>query len=313
MLSFPAILKPNAGGYAPNAKSISGGQTLGGFEQVVSSVNDRWQASFRFPLVRPERILAVRAFMLGLRGRANTVGLPVFDLNRPPFSVLPASPIGTVFTATFYEDFPQLKDTPYRYSAIQSLSGSATVTAANGLRLAISSGTIATGVVVDCGGSKQKITTLNDLGGGLFDVYVVPGFSLVPGVRVAPAAVLSSAAAAGASSVSIVAVAGAALMPGHLFSLGSRLYSIVDMQGTGPFVCDIWPGLREAASANDPVNFASPFCEMRLATDGEGADALKQMDMLRFGSVTLNFDEATPSSVLGRELREDGSFELREG
>jgi hypothetical protein len=312
MLTFPAILKPTAGGYAPRVKSISGGQAFGGFEQVVSTVNDRWQASFNFPLNRKDRILSLRAFVLGMRGRSNTVALPAFDLNRTPFAVSAGVPIGTVYAATFFEDWPRLVETVYRYGPRVDIAGNATVTSANSLRLNMSSGVPLAGMVIDCAGSKQKITVVQSAGGSLYDVWVTPGFAVAPGIRTAPTAMLTADATAGDRSVSIAMTAGIAPVAGNLFSIVTRLYAITGISGAGPYACEIWPSLRENVSASAAVEFAAPVCEMRFASDGEGADALKAMDLLRFGSVTLNFDETPPSTAPGRELREDGSFELRE-
>lgn len=229
MLTFPPVLRPIGGGFSPNARTIGGGQSLGGFEQVTTSANDRWQASYKFVANRTERILALRAFILSMRGRANTVGLPMFDNNRAPWQILRG-----------------IAQTPARIRT-RRLDGTPYADAAD----------------------------IND--------------TLIT-------AELSAGADVLATQLSISVTKGSAPQPGHLFSIGNRGYSILLVTGSGPYTVEIWPSLRIAAIAGETVNFTSPVCEMRFASDGEGADALKGLDLLKFGTITLNFDEAAVTS-----------------
>jgi hypothetical protein len=245
MPTFPALLKPIAGGFAPAIKSLSGGQSLSGFEQVVSQLSDRWMASYTFAINSDAKVLALRAFVMSMRGRGNTVDVPAFDLARAPWAL----------------DAQGRKQTP-RFVRNRTLDGTPYADPAN-LRETL----ISAEVVAD--------TELNS------------------------------------TSVTVNMLTGDAPIPGHLFSIGRRLHMVVDVFGDGPYDLSIWPWVREDLAAGTAVNFAAPTCEMRFASDDQGADALASLDGLRFGNVTLKFDEATPV-VAVRELREDGGYELRE-
>lgn len=225
MLTFPAGLRPIAGGFAQNIKTLGGGVSLTGFEQVVSSTNERWLASYKFPFNRNDRVLALRAFILSMRGRGNSVALPMFDNNRAPWQILRG-----------------IAQTP-AVARSRRLDGTPYADAAN----------------------------IND--------------TLIIASLAAPAAVLEP-------RLSITVTKGSAPQPGQLFGVGPRGYAILSVTGSGPYTVEIWPTMRIAAGAGTNVNFTSPTCEMRFATDGEGADALKALDVLKFGTVTLNFDEA---------------------
>lgn len=101
------------------------------------------------------------------------------------------------------------------------------------------------------------------------------------------------AAAVNATTVRITMTTGSAPLAGQRFSLGNRLYSIDEVTFVSGVLydLDIWPWLRAPVSLGAAVNFTSPVCEVRLASDNEGADALRATRLGRFGSVTLNFDE----------------------
>jgi hypothetical protein len=245
MPKFPALLKPIAGGFAPAIKSLSGGQSLSGFEQVVSQLSDRWMASYTFAINSDAKVLALRAFVMSMRGRGNTVDVPAFDLARAPWAV----------------DAQGRKQTP-GFVRTRALDGTAYADPAD-LRDTL----IAAQVTAD--------TELNS------------------------------------TSITVAVTTGSSPQPGHLFSIDRRLHMVVDVAGDGPYVLSIWPWIREDVSEGAAVNFATPSCEMRFASDDQGADALASLDGLRFGNVTLRFDEATPV-VSVRELREDGGYELRE-
>ena len=88
MLNFPKALRPISGGYAPASRTLGGGQSITGFEQAVGSMGGRWQASFTFRVRTTEQLFALRAFVMAMDGRRNTVALPVFDRARAPWEVL---------------------------------------------------------------------------------------------------------------------------------------------------------------------------------------------------------------------------------
>lgn len=245
MLAFPASMLPTDGGFAPMVKSLSGGQSLAGVEQVVSQFNDRWKASFVFNVNSTATVMTARAFIIAMRGRSGSVLLPVFDLSRAPWAV---SAAGVVLSPAT-QRHRKLDGTPYADPA-----------------------------------------NFND--------------TLI-------SAQLAAAALLGDMLISVQMVTGSTPQPGHYFSIGTRLYMITSVSGTGPFGVGIWPSLRDDAALGAAVNFSSPACEMRFTTDAEGSATLSAMSQMRFGSITLNFDEAPPFPY-ARELREDGGLELRD-
>jgi hypothetical protein len=245
MLTFPSILRPSSGGFAPFVKSLGGGQSLSGFEQVVTSLNDRWQASFSFPIRKQAELLALRAFVMSMRGRANTVALPVFDRSRAPWQILFGQPQ-----------------------------------------------------------SPSRLRN-RDLDG---TVYADPD-DFNSSLIIAKAAATATSMA---TSIVVNMVKGGVPVPGQYLSIGNSLYSATSVDGAGPFTIGIWPWLRQDINPTTDIEFASPTCEMRFQTDDQGADALSSLDLLKFATVTLKFDEAVPLVNGTVELREDGGFELRE-
>ncbi|MDB5620764.1 hypothetical protein [Tardiphaga sp.] len=230
MLTFPAILKPsaNAGGFAPFLKSLSGGQAISGTEQVTGQMVDRWQASYQIPIRTPDAVLALRAFLLSMRGRLNTVALPAIDGGRAPWEV---------------DRFGRRQTPGHARDRFKSLDGTAFAAPA-----------------------------------GLADTLIT--------------AKVAAAASAIDTELTIAMVKGSAPQPGHLFSIGPRLYAIESVAGDGPYDLTIWPWLREDVAISAAVNFTSPVCKMRFQTDNEGIETLKSLNLFRFGTVTLNFDEA---------------------
>lgn len=230
MLTFPALLKPaaNGGGFAPYLKSLSGGQALSGSEQVTGQMVDRWQASYQIPIRTPEAVLALRAFIVGMRGRLNTVALPAIDGGRAPWEV-------------------------------------------------------------DRFGRHQTPRLARERSSGLDGTDYAPSAGLADTLISAKVA-----ASAGAidTQLTIAMVKGGVPQPGHLFSIGTRLHAIESVEGDGPFNLTIWPWLREDVAINAAVNFTSPVCKMRFQSDNEGIEALKSLQLFRFATVTLNFDEA---------------------
>jgi hypothetical protein len=245
MLTFPFGLRPFAGGFAPSVKSLSGGQSLSGFEQVASQLSDRWVASYAFAINSNAKVLAFRAFVTAMRGRANTVSLPAFDLARAPWAV----------------DVYGRKVTPG----------------------------MARNVKLD----NTLYADQADLRQGLITAKVAADTDLC------------------STSLKVTIAKGSAPQAGHFFSVAQRLYTIHEALPSGSdYVLTIWPWLREAVFFGDAVNFAAPVCEMRFASDNEGVEALKGLAQLRFGTITLNFDEVP--ALTSVELREDGGLELRE-
>lgn len=75
------------------------------------------------------------------------------------------------------------------------------------------------------------------------------------------------------------------IQPGHVFSFGDRMYEVTDVSANR-----LWwqPPLREAVDAGSILNFTSPRCQMRLASDDE---MRLETDVARRGFPTVNFVE----------------------
>jgi len=71
LIPFPVVLSPTLQNWWLDARTRSGGETVVGREQVVSSGLLRWQASLSFPLYSRETILAFRAWIAQMEGRGN--------------------------------------------------------------------------------------------------------------------------------------------------------------------------------------------------------------------------------------------------
>ena len=100
----------------------------------------------------------------------------------------------------------------------------------------------------------------------------------------------NGASAAGAVSVSVVAYLIGAIQAGQHFSVDERLYRIVGVtnNGGGNYDLSIWPPLRVAIPDGEFLEFDSPTCRMRLASDQEMSLELKGR---RFGNPTVSFIE----------------------
>lgn len=88
-LAWPSILIPSSERWALQNPSRSGGQSFSGVEQVVRSPASRWAATLTVPCNRREKVLAMRALLAGLDGRAGTVLVGPFEVSRAPWFVDP--------------------------------------------------------------------------------------------------------------------------------------------------------------------------------------------------------------------------------
>jgi len=71
LVPWPSVLKPNAENVRIDARTRSGGETINGREQVVSSGLGRWVMTLTVPLYSPETIRAWRSWLAMMDGRAN--------------------------------------------------------------------------------------------------------------------------------------------------------------------------------------------------------------------------------------------------
>ncbi|WP_116654874.1 hypothetical protein [Pelagibacterium sediminicola] len=79
---LPAIF-PRAGLFFLENQSSSGGVSILGNEQVVVAPSSRWRAQFSMPVVTETSVLAWRAFVAGMGGRAGTVLVPKWEAYGP--------------------------------------------------------------------------------------------------------------------------------------------------------------------------------------------------------------------------------------
>jgi hypothetical protein len=284
MLTWPAILAARDGGYSMFVRSLSGGQALSGSEQVQPQLHDRWDAQFAFPLHgRQDRKEALRALLFGLRGRANTVLLPDFDL----FGV-PRGPLAmTVEDPVFVQRWPAFAGTVREYAALADVTGTLVV-AANGVVTFTPDGRAPrAGEYLTLAGVRHRILTASAAGA---DVVLM----LEGGVGAAVTAQTLALAAINATQVDVGFSAGGPPRIGHHFSFGSRMYGVqaVAALAENQYRLTLWPWLRHEIPQGTVANFSTPGCEMRLASDAEGADALRALDKMRHGTITLRFDEA---------------------
>lgn len=93
---WPAGIFPRSGMFHPDSTSRSAGQSIAGSEQVTVG-QTRWRASFSGPVVTEESVLAWRAFVADMGGRAGTVLVPRWeaygpvDVNGRRLSYVPAA------------------------------------------------------------------------------------------------------------------------------------------------------------------------------------------------------------------------------
>lgn len=79
---LPAIF-PRAGLFYLENQSSSGGVSILGNEQVVVAPSSRWRARFSMPVVTETSVLAWRAFVAAMGGRAGTVLVPKWEAYGP--------------------------------------------------------------------------------------------------------------------------------------------------------------------------------------------------------------------------------------
>ena len=86
--SFPSALRATSQTWRIDSRTRSGGETVTGREQVVSSGLGRWKATLSIALFNRDAILAHQMLLAQLDGRANAVRLP-FCLGTNGARVLP--------------------------------------------------------------------------------------------------------------------------------------------------------------------------------------------------------------------------------
>jgi hypothetical protein len=102
---WPAILVANAETFRIDARTRSGGETIQGREQVISSGLGRWIARLTVPLHTPAKIRAARALLAKLDGRTNAVRVGPCDCRNgnqisPAIGHIPYAPTGAFHSPT---------------------------------------------------------------------------------------------------------------------------------------------------------------------------------------------------------------------
>jgi hypothetical protein len=79
-IEWPSVLKPKNINYRPPSKNRVLTRSLTEFEQVTPVIRPPWRVTLTFQNLADEKVLAYRALLAALEGRANLVRLPLFDL-----------------------------------------------------------------------------------------------------------------------------------------------------------------------------------------------------------------------------------------
>ena len=82
-LAWPEALRPSSESWVIENADRSGGVSITGSEQIVSTPGGRWRAKLTFMLFSDEAPV-MRALILGLRGRSGTVLVGPFDMTGAP-------------------------------------------------------------------------------------------------------------------------------------------------------------------------------------------------------------------------------------
>lgn len=78
-IDWPAAVFPKSAMFHPDNTSRSGGLSMTGSEQITVSNAGRWRATATAPVLTEESVLAWRAFVSMMEGRAGTVLVPKWD------------------------------------------------------------------------------------------------------------------------------------------------------------------------------------------------------------------------------------------
>ena len=177
MIGWPILLKPNNGGFAQVRRPLSGGPSLSGFEQVVPKMIDRWQARYSVPLRTRDQMMAMRAMLGQLRGRAGTIALPAYENRYAPWRT---DQYGRRFTPKYvrtraldgspYADASGINDT-----LITATVYDAALQAATGIAIRITSGDVPQpGNRFSIHARMYEIQNVTDYGFGIYGVNIWP-------------------------------------------------------------------------------------------------------------------------------------------
>lgn len=123
---------------------------------------------------------------------------------------------------------------------------------------------------------------------------VDPAFNANPDTTGALTFTLGDPAPMNATTLIVARATGGIVRPGMFFSLSSEMHVVTaldtpDVGGPATLSVSIRPWLRADYASGTPLEFARPVCLARFASDDTGR---MDLDLLRFGQVTLEFVEA---------------------
>lgn len=127
-----------------------------------------------------------------------------------------------------------------------------------------------------------------------YDRAIDPAYDTNPDTTGALAFTLGAVAEMNATTLTVARATGGVIRPGMFLSIGAEMHVVTaldtpDAGGPATLSVSILPWLRDDHPAGTAVEFASPVCLARLASDDTGK---LDLDLLRFGQVTLDFVEA---------------------
>lgn len=127
-----------------------------------------------------------------------------------------------------------------------------------------------------------------------YDHAIDPAYDTNPDTTGTLAFALSAPAAMNVTTLAVARATGGVVRPGMFLSIGSEMHVVTalgapDPGGPATLSVSILPWLRDDHAAGAAVEFARPVCLARLASDDTGR---MDLDLLRFGQVTLDFIEA---------------------
>jgi hypothetical protein len=113
-LAWPTILNPTMTMFRIDPRTVHGGVTFTGAEQVIGPTPGIWRAQLSgIACNTPARVRAFRALISGLDGRLGTVLVPVHDKRRAPLSAATFAPaIGSTVTNPLIQQYAATGSSP---------------------------------------------------------------------------------------------------------------------------------------------------------------------------------------------------------
>jgi len=160
-IPFPTVLSANVENWWLDARTKSGGETIDGREQVISSGLGRWRATVTIPLFERPRILAYRSWLIRMDGRSNLTS------------------IGPCDCANGNTIAPLIGGIPYSDGAFHT-DGAGFSQGGNPAFVIDPVAVGSTSIHIDLGGTTLVPVTGSFVGLGGY-LYVVTGFTVLPG------------------------------------------------------------------------------------------------------------------------------------